>query len=76
MYGANDTWTTLEFSQTILRVGSPWATCDYDPEPAPQAGAVVPLLLGNPHDFEAGYLAAAASLEGVNVPTYARVART
>jgi hypothetical protein len=63
LVGPNGTWTTLEFSQTILRVGSPWASCDNATAPAPiEAGAIVPLLLGNPHDFAAGYQAAAAAL--------------
>jgi hypothetical protein len=70
-------WVAVEFKQTILRVGAPWADCSGSTLAAPSyaVGSIMPLLFGGPNlnsvALKAGfpsYDAVIAELSGVTVP--------
>ena len=48
---ADSKWVAVEFKQTILRVGAPWADCTGSELAAPTyaVGAIMPLLFGGPN---------------------------
>jgi hypothetical protein len=70
-------WVAVEFKQTLLRVGTPWAHCTEDAlgDASYSVGTIMPLLLGHPnlHTIALGqgaesYNDAIAELAGVSVP--------
>ena len=83
MYGnpglvSGGNWVAVQFRSTLLRVGTPWATCSdpavQDAETYP-VGSIMPILFGGPNlnsiALPAGnpsYLDVISELSGVTVP--------
>jgi hypothetical protein len=74
---SNDKWVAVEFKETILRVGTPWAECSGDVLGAESydVGTIAPLLFGGPNlnsialkDGFPSYLDVISELTGVTVP--------
>ena len=71
-------WVAVQFRSTLLRVGTPWATCSDAAVQAAETypvGSIMPILFGGPNlnsiALLAGnpsYLDVIAELEGVTVP--------
>merc|ERR1719359_1891411 len=69
------TWTTLEFSKTVLRVGSPWKKCDSTATTATasastEKGVILPAYFGHPNLEEDKYTKFAEKVQASAVPTY------
>ena len=71
-------WVAVQFRSTLLRVGTPWATCGTDAVQAAETypvGSIMPILFGGPNlnsiALLAGnpsYLDVISELTGVTVP--------
>ena len=71
-------WVAVQFRSTLLRVGTPWATCGTDAVQATETypvGSIMPILFGGPNlnsiAASAGasnYFDVIAELSGVTVP--------
>ena len=71
-------WVAVQFRSTLLRVGTPWATCGTDAVQAAETypvGSIMPILFGGPNvnsiALKAGnpsYLDVIDELQGVTVP--------
>jgi hypothetical protein len=65
-------WVAVQFRNTLLRVGSPWAECD-DDDALPETGAysdigtIVPAFFGHPNVNLAAYKTLAADLKDSSV---------
>jgi hypothetical protein len=70
-------WVAVEFKETLLRVGTPWAECTDDAlgEASYEVGSIMPILFGGPNlnsialkAGNANYYDVIAELTGVSVP--------
>jgi hypothetical protein len=67
------TWTALEFSKTVLRVGTPWTNCEVASEATKntaEIGAIFPAYFGHPNLQAATYTAFKDAVKETDVPTY------
>merc|ERR1719324_1002427 len=75
---SDDKWVAVEFKDTLLRVGTPWADCTGDAldTASYDVGTIAPILFGGPNlnsialkDGFPSYLDVIAELSGTTVPT-------
>ena len=74
---SDDKWVAVEFKDTLLRVGTPWADCTGSTLDAESydVGSIMPILFGGPNlnsislkDGNPSYLDVISELTGVTVP--------